>query len=43
MGFGRGTGFTSKVKTETVKATVKGGGGKATETLTEATPTYTVT
>ena len=42
MGFGRGKGFTSKVKTEMTKYTVKGGGGKGAKTLTEATPTYIV-
>ena len=42
MGFGRGTGFTSKVREEMVTKKVKGGGGKRTATATEVTPTYTV-
>lgn len=42
MGFGRGKGFTSKVRTEMTKYVVKGGGGKAAKTATETTPTYTV-
>lgn len=40
MGFGRGKGFTSKVRTEMTSFSVKGGGGKATATHTEVTPTY---
>jgi len=40
MGFGRGKGFTSKVRTEMAKYLVKGGGGKATATEIELTPTY---
>ena len=40
MGFGRGTGFTTKVRTEMTKYSIKGGGGKATAILTELTPTY---
>uniref|UniRef100_A0A6M3XYE9 Uncharacterized protein n=1 Tax=viral metagenome TaxID=1070528 RepID=A0A6M3XYE9_9ZZZZ len=42
MGFGRGKGFTSKVRTETTKYAVKGGGGKKTATAAETSPTYTV-
>lgn len=43
MGFGRGKGFTSKVRTELTKYLVKGGGGKKTATVTETTPPYTAT
>lgn len=42
MGFGRGKGFTSKVRTEMTKYLVKGGGGRAAKTLTEVKPTYSV-
>jgi hypothetical protein len=42
MGFGRGKGFTSKVRTESTKYTAKGGGGKKTATATETTPAYAV-
>ena len=41
MGFGRGTGFTSKVRTEMATYTIKSGGGKAEVEATEETPTYT--
>ena len=40
MGFGKGKGFTSRDRTEMVEHVVKAGGGKATKTVTEATPTY---
>lgn len=43
MGFGRGKGFTSKVRTETTKYSIKGGGGRKSQTITETNPTYTVT
>ena len=40
MGFGRGKGFTTKVRTEMTSYLVKGGGGAARPILTELTPTY---
>lgn len=43
MGFGKGKGFTEKPKPEQTSYLIKGGGGKAAVTATEANPTYTVT
>lgn len=42
MGFGRGKGFTTKVRTEMTKYLVKGGGGKAIALLISLVPTYTL-
>lgn len=39
MGFGRGKGFTSKVRTELTRYTIKSGGGAAKVTHTEPNPT----
>jgi hypothetical protein len=38
MGFGRGKGFTSKIRQEQVTVKTKGGGGAAKKTLTETNP-----
>lgn len=40
MGFGRGKGFTSKVRTEMTSYLIKGGGGKVAIVETELAPTY---
>lgn len=40
MGFGRGKGFTTKVRTEMTKFVVRVGGGAARLILTELSPTY---
>lgn len=42
MGFGRGKGFTSKVRTEMTKYLVKSGGGKAALALAELSPIYDI-
>lgn len=42
MGFGRGKGFTTKVRTEMTKYLVKSGGGKAAVIETELAPSYQI-
>lgn len=41
MGFGRGKGFTSKVREIMARYVVRGGGGKRTKTHIEQNPTHT--
>lgn len=43
MGFGRGKGFTSKIREIMTRLVVRGGGGRRTKTLTEINPTPVVT